>query len=136
MTDIWERREVCDDARGTAVYCTNEWGKVRDLRGTLNPAGIVAMAQEAVARLSSLPPPGETAAALAAAPAPNATPRVPTRPKDLARWQATWRAVKWEYCKKSYLEVLRWLTKTHEGLTCSEKTLSDICEAGAAGLLD
>ncbi len=80
-------------------------------------------------------PPPPTAAP-AEAPAPKATPKAPIRPKDRARWQATWRAVKGMWGKRSYPDMLQWLQGMHKELVCSEKTLSDICEAGAAGLLD
>lgn len=68
--------------------------------------------------------------------ASNATPRVPTRPKDRARWQATWRAVRGMWGDKSYPDMLQWLQRMHGELVCSERTLGDIGKAGDAGLLD
>lgn len=63
-------------------------------------------------------------------------PRVPNRPKDLARWKAIWAAIAGQRRHgKSYAEMLDWLNKMHPGWQTSEKTLSDICEAGEAGLL-
>ncbi len=64
-------------------------------------------------------------------------PRVPTYPSTLARWRATWDAVCGMRKRGKPLgDMIEWLNRTHPEMAVSEKTLSDICEAGEAGLLD
>ena len=64
-------------------------------------------------------------------------PRVPTRPKDRVRWQATWQKVKGQWQQgKGYTEMSDWLAKAHPELRCSAATLADLIQAGHAGLLD
>jgi hypothetical protein len=70
-------------------------------------------------------------------PHPEHMPRVPNRPKDFARWKATWAAVKGMRARGEPYEAMNaWLQKVHGGLACSTRTLADICQAGEAGLLD
>jgi hypothetical protein len=64
-------------------------------------------------------------------------PRVPTRPKDQVRWQATWQKVKHQWQQgKGYQEMSEWLQRMHPELRCSPETLADLVWAGHAGVLD
>ena len=63
-------------------------------------------------------------------------PRVPKRLKDLTRWRTTWPTVKSQYERgEGYLEMARWLEKTHPKLAVSSDVLADIIRAGVAGKL-
>ncbi len=128
-----------DEAGDLLLLSYREKEKLRELAGTekhLDYSEVLRRAQQPV--FAAEPPTGRVAdngPVTQGDPGP-AAPRVVTRPKDLARWHATWQAVKGMWGKKSYPVMLGWLSSVHSELACAEKTLRDICMAGAAGLLD
>ncbi len=70
-------------------------------------------------------------------PHPERMPRVPNRPKDFARWKATWAAAKGMWARgESYESIAGWLYKVHPELGRASRTLADVLRAGDAGLLD
>jgi len=87
-------------------------------------------AEKAISNLATPARDGETGAG-------GDTIRIPTRPKDLNRWRATWRKIKGQWKQsKSYEEMSTWLGKMHPNLGCAPETLADIIRAGEAGRLD
>ncbi len=70
-------------------------------------------------------------------PKPEHMPRIPNRPKDFARWKATWAAAKGMWARgESYEAIAAWLCKTRPELARAPRTLADVLRAGEAGLLD
>jgi len=96
--------------------------------------GLERLAEDAVRVLKDLIV--QQWAEVAAMPMTEAEPSIPSRPKDLQRWKATWGAVKGQWERTAdYDSILIWLRRMHPTLACSEDTLAAICKAGDAKLL-